>query len=504
MRSLAHATSSVARRLVVITALASFAAGSTAAPLAQAQGKAAAKALDPLSKLTGEAKAMYAAGKAAEGKRDWASAAQSYRKAHELSGHPRLVPLLAEAERHQGHSVEALRLLEGFLREHGAGVSGAELAAIEKSIDEARKGVATLTVSVKQRDASVLVDGREVGKSPMASPVPVDIGPHQITVKLKGYRDYVSQGLTVGASGYTLEVELEHPTLAESLTGDAKSEYEAGRMLFGDGDYGTALLKFRAAHEASRDPRLLWNMAVCEKNQRHYAKVLVLIERYLAEVGDLATDRDKAEARELINAVKAFVSQVKLTINQHGAQVFIDDEEVGKTPLEGPLLVDMGQRTLRVTKPGFDEHRQKLVLQGGQEHPIVVEMAPEVTEGRLVVVAAPTDVIHVDGQQVGTGQWEGKLPLGTHTVHVTGEGKRPRTSDVVVEKLGVRRLEVSLEAIPSSKAWLWIGGGAVLVAGLAVGGYFVFKPSTAERPSPTPGTMPPGTVQLPYRLGSFR
>src|SRR5205085_12663957 len=69
-------------------------------------------------------------------------------------------------------------------------------------------------------------------------------------------------------------------TLAETLTGSAKQDYEAGRVLFEDQDYAGALLKFQHAFETTPDPRLLWNMAACEKSARNYASALALLERY--------------------------------------------------------------------------------------------------------------------------------------------------------------------------------------------------------------------------------
>jgi len=56
------------------------------------------------------------------------------------------------------------------------------------------------------------------------------------------------------------------PSLADTLTGPAKDDYMAGRLLFGDHDYGGALVKFQSAYTQSKDARLLFNMAACEKN----------------------------------------------------------------------------------------------------------------------------------------------------------------------------------------------------------------------------------------------
>jgi len=65
--------------------------------------------------------------------------------------------------------------------------------------------------------------------------------------------------------------------LAQTLTGDAKAAYDAAKLLVGDGDFAGAAIKFRAAFDQSHDPRLLWNIAACEKNQRHYARTIALL-----------------------------------------------------------------------------------------------------------------------------------------------------------------------------------------------------------------------------------
>src|SRR5271154_4391087 len=64
--------------------------------------------------------------------------------------------------------------------------------------------------------------------------------------------------------------------LSQSLTGEAKAAYDAAKLLLGDGDFAGAAIKFRAAYDQAGDARLLWNIAACEKNQRHYARTMAL------------------------------------------------------------------------------------------------------------------------------------------------------------------------------------------------------------------------------------
>jgi hypothetical protein len=288
--------------------------------------------------------------------------------------------------------------------------------------------------------------------------------------------------------------------LAETLTGMAKAEYEAGRLLYGDGDYAGAALKFQRAYEESKDPRLLWNTAAAEKNLRHYAKVVELVERYVAEGGTRLKPEDRAEADALLATVRAFISTVTLDVQPEGATVFIDDVAVGVSPMRAPILVDMGERRIRVSKAGFQDFNATQSLQGGAPFSLMVALQPAVHQGRLRVVASPGETISVDGKPVGTGEWEGVLPSGIHSVTVTAAGKRTYQSDVAVTDDQTQSIRVALESeAPANAAsdkggmtWLWIAGGAVLATGLGVGAYFAFKPDDKD---PIPGTL--GTVELP-------
>ena len=288
------------------------------------------------------------------------------------------------------------------------------------------------------------------------------------------------------------------PPLAESLTGMAKAEYEAGRVLYADGDYANAILKFQRAYELSKDPRLLWNVAVCEKNLRRYSRMLSTIRRYEQEAADMLTEAEREQAREIIKTVEAFVSELDLRVSEEGAQVYIDDELVGTTPLTEPLVVNVGTRRIRVTKPGFKEAVVTREVTGGGKIVLQVDLEQEIHQGRLIVSAGPNDFISIDGKLVGQGRWEGVLPSGGHSLRVHADGMQTYQSEVLIQDDQVRRIEVSLNPLPKSDTTatvLWIVGGAAVAAGAAVGGYFLFKPSA---PEPTPGTINPHVVQLSF------
>ena len=286
------------------------------------------------------------------------------------------------------------------------------------------------------------------------------------------------------------------PPLSESLQGEAKDDYVAARILFNDDDYMGALIKFQRAYERAGDPRLLWNMAACEKNLRHYANVLRLLERYEREGSALMSPGHRAEFADVLRTVRLLVSRVQLQVDPDGAQVFLDDVLVGTTPLSEPILVDLGLRKIRIHKAGYKDHLITRNFPDAAEVIFRLSLQLEVHQGALAVTARPGETIRVDGVVMGDGSWQGVLPSGEHTVRVTGAGMRPYERQVFIEDDRTRNLYVTLESEPGSgvSPLLWVGVGLVAASGIAVASYFALRPESGSA-AVTNGTW--GTIDLP-------
>jgi hypothetical protein len=293
------------------------------------------------------------------------------------------------------------------------------------------------------------------------------------------------------------------PPLAESLSGAAKESYESGKQLFGFADFTGALIKFQAAYDVARDPRLLFNMATCESKLHHYAKSLVLMQRYLKDSGALLSDQDKAEATAAVAAFTPLTSTLTVT-SEPGATVTLDDQVLGTTPLD-PQTVDIGVHKLRVSKPEFHDFTSDLTVSGGTAVAVPATLAPVVHEGKVVVRAPDKAAIYIDDVAMGVGQFSGSLKSGGHTLRVTAQGMLPFQYEVLVQDDQTRDIPVSLQPQPwKVPVWAWVAGGVVVAGGLGVAAYFIFKPGPAQYTGAT-GTLAPGTVQasVPLHLVSF-
>jgi hypothetical protein len=287
--------------------------------------------------------------------------------------------------------------------------------------------------------------------------------------------------------------------LAEALVGDAKRDYDAALILYQSGDFAGAGLKFQAAFDTSGDIRLLWNEAACQQALRHYAKAIVLVRRYLASHSPLITPDAEHNAVAFLDAALPLTARILLEVSDEGANVYVDDESVGKTPLDAETRVDFGTHRLIVKKEGFEDAERTITVTTSEDIHYKLMLAPIVHQGRLVVRAGKGDNITLDGRFVAAGTYDGPVASGSHLLRVSATGARPFESPIVIEDNRTRAMDVALEPAPVSTGiptWVWIAGGSVLAAGLGTAGYFIFKSSGSEQEP-----LPQGTAHVQLPLG---
>ena len=284
------------------------------------------------------------------------------------------------------------------------------------------------------------------------------------------------------------------PSLAQSLTGDAKEAYSAAELLFNNGDLLGAERKYRQAYDLSKDPRLLFNMAIAEKGLHAYARMREHLEQFKHEEGAAITADDKQAVDAALAAIRNLIGTVTITVDVPGAVITLDDQPVGHAPLDGPLTVDLGDHTIGVESPDFDPVKKAVTIEGGASASLDITLVRTVHSGQLVVVAEPDGAtIDVDGAAVYKGRFDGPLTAESHQVRVTAPGRVPYSANVELRERETRTLQVSLVAEGHAALWPWIVGGVAVAAGAAVGGYFLFKPHDQTVDVP-PGSI--GSVQL--------
>jgi tetratricopeptide (TPR) repeat protein len=128
----------------------------------------------------------------------------------------------------------------------------------------------------------------------------------------------------------------------DSPTREAAKHFQRGVVLYSEADYRSALVEFKRAYGLAPNAAVLYNVGETEYQLQDYASALTTFKRYLAESG--ATDSHRTEVEGNVEVLRTRVGHLVVTTTPIGAEVTIDDQLVGKTPFEEPILVSIGHR----------------------------------------------------------------------------------------------------------------------------------------------------------------
>jgi len=133
-------------------------------------------------------------------------------------------------------------------------------------------------------------------------------------------------------------------------TRDAAKHFQRGVSLYGEADYRAALVEFKRAYAIAPNTAVLYNVGETQYQLQDYAGALTTFERFIAESGQ--GDGHRAEVENDVEILRARVGHVGVVTIPPGADVTVDDQSVGRTPLDKPLLVSIGHRKIAASMPG--------------------------------------------------------------------------------------------------------------------------------------------------------
>jgi hypothetical protein len=175
-----------------------------------------------------------------------------------------------------------------------------------------------------------------------------------------------------------------------------------------------------------------------------------------------------------------------LVVKSHlpGADVVVDGETAGHTPLASSLTVTPGPHKIELRRKGYETAHQDLTLGDGASGEVALE--PEEDKSAMIEVGGDLKLtvserealVTVDGKSRGLYATPLRLAGGVHRLLVERGGFRSIERDVNVVSGSMTTVPIVLEPTPetrqiyvdhavSTRTWSWIGiaGGAALLGG---------------------------------------
>lgn len=185
------------------------------------------------------------------------------------------------------------------------------------------------------------------------------------------------------------------------------------------------------------------------------------------------------------------LAQFDLSIDVPDAEVLVDGERIGKSPLPASLALLPGRRAVEVRRPGYRPFRQTLDVTPGSRGRLAVALEAdeaEVARSGGTLSLDPSEeqtVAFLDGKpQTGHGPF--RLAPGRHRLRIEKGEFFPIDREVTIESGRHTVLKVAIHPTPEKRAkyvdaatshrttsWIVTGAGAAVAAG--VGGVFIWQ-----------------------------
>jgi len=143
---------------------------------------------------------------------------------------------------------------------------------------------------------------------------------------------------------------------AMAAGGDKKNEagdhFRRGVGLYKERDFVAALVEFRRAYELAPNYRVLYDIGQSLFQLQRYADAIPAFEQYLAQGGNQISPVRRQSVEADLKTLRSRVGHLDVQVNLDGAEIRVDDQTVGTSPLAKPVLVSVGHRRITVAKPG--------------------------------------------------------------------------------------------------------------------------------------------------------
>lgn len=124
-----------------------------------------------------------------------------------------------------------------------------------------------------------------------------------------------------------------------------------------------------------------------------------------------------------------------------GADVYIDNERVGKLPLTSKELKS-GTHRVKVVKSMYKTFERQVEVSDNATTKLEVQLVANFA--KVTLAAGEGCEIWIDGQLRGTGQWNGPLQIGDYTVEVKKASHRSASEIVRISSLEARTIQLNL------------------------------------------------------------
>ena len=225
------------------------------------------------------------------------------------------------------------------------------------------------------------------------------------------------------------------PSDDEATVAIARERFKEGVAFFDQKQYDKARVAFLQAYALKKHPAVLLNLAQSELRCNHEVDAAKHFSAYLRE-STTVSDAERQAAEAGLNATRSAVALLDVSVDEGGAEIYVDGSLEGISPLPGALYVTPGAHSIEARKGGKTKVQQ-VTTTAGRQYMAELNFAPKTVPADAVAAGASANVRApgadqppeplADQPQPSAGRkpffkWLVSSPVGLVGVGLTGVG----------------------------------------------------------------------------------
>ncbi len=254
---------------------------------------------------------------------------------------------------------------------------------------------------------------------------------------------------------------------------EAATHYQRGISLYKESNYSAALSEFKAAHAALPSWEVLFNIGLCQRRLFQYGSAIRSFDHYLAEGGAKVPKDRRAAVDQELEQIRALTAPVAVIVNGASANVLVDGDPQGVTPLSTMVLLGPGKHVVRAEREGCAPDEKTIEVVSGQAQAVTLDPRSLTAPGHVVVECTPSGaMLAIDSDVEVRCPVEIDLKPGTHELVARADGFATQRTEVIVQPGQPRSVRLSLVSLegatsrPFPVLGVTLAGGGLVLGGV--------------------------------------
>jgi tetratricopeptide (TPR) repeat protein len=157
----------------------------------------------------------------------------------------------------------------------------------------------------------------------------------------------------------------------------AQIRWGEGKVAFDAGNYEAARIAFKQAFTVFPHPAFLQNLGEAELRTGRLVEAARHLSEYLRSVSNSGSPAQRDMAKKSLQKASARLGSLIIETNVTDAEVRVDDETVGRSPLgSAPWFVEPGRHTVTVRREGYQDAAQTVDVAVGPSKNVSIAVQP--------------------------------------------------------------------------------------------------------------------------------